>query len=66
MSRDSEGAGFSEIKAILSGVPMQNFLAIRTFVAKYIGLLLAVFGGLSVGKTGPFVHMATIIAHQLA
>jgi chloride channel 2 len=63
ISVESEGAGFSEIKAILDGVPLPNFLASRTFIAKYISNALGIVGGMSVGKNGPFVHMSTIIAH---
>jgi len=37
MSRESEGGGFSEVKAILSGVPMPNFLSLRSLVAKFFG-----------------------------
>ncbi len=48
---------------MLGGLPMPNFLASRTFVAKFIGASAAQIAGLSIGRTGPFVHMATIISH---
>lgn len=41
ISRDAEGAGFSEVKAILGGLDMPNFLAPRTYVAKFLGIVLA-------------------------
>lgn len=41
ISRDAEGAGFSEVKAMLGGLPMPNFLAARTYIAKFIGTAAA-------------------------
>jgi H+/Cl- antiporter ClcA len=63
ISKDAEGAGFSEIKAILAGVDMPNFLAMRTGVSKFIGVACAVIGGLSVGKSAPYCHISAILVH---
>jgi len=61
ISRDAEGAGFSEVKAILGGLSMPNFLAPRTFVGKFIGMITVPVAGLSIGKAGPYVHLALVI-----
>lgn len=60
------GSGLPEIKSILSGVVLPRFLSYRTFIAKTLGLIFAIVGGLSIGKEGPFVHISGIIANQLS
>ena len=37
----------------------------RTLFAKAVSLVLALSGGLSIGKEGPYVHMASCVADQL-
>jgi chloride channel 2 len=49
----------------VSGVSIIRYLSIDTYVAKFIGLISAHAAGFSIGKEGPFVHMAAIIAHNL-
>ena len=34
-------------------------------IAKIVGLVGGLAAGLRIGKEGPFVHLASIIAHQL-
>jgi H+/Cl- antiporter ClcA len=63
ISKDAEGPGMPEIKAILENVPMMNFLSIRTFVAKFIGNVFGMIASLSIGNSGPVVHMTAIVTH---
>ncbi|THH09923.1 hypothetical protein EW145_g1683 [Phellinidium pouzarii] len=50
--------GIPEIKAILGGYVLDEFLGPWTLLIKSLGLVLAVASGLSLGKEGPLVHVA--------
>ncbi|XP_061164575.1 H(+)/Cl(-) exchange transporter 3-like isoform X1 [Saccostrea echinata] len=52
------GSGIPEIKTILSGFIIRNYLGIWTLLTKSVGMMLAVSAGLSLGKEGPYVHVA--------
>jgi hypothetical protein len=53
----SAGSGIPQMKALLSGAPLERtILRKRTFVAKTLGLLFAIGCGMYVGKEGPWVH----------
>ncbi|GAB7360145.1 hypothetical protein MBLNU230_g7908t1 [Neophaeotheca triangularis] len=56
-------SGVAEVKVILSGYIIHQFLGLRTLVCKTIGLVLSVASGLSIGKEGPYVHIATCIGN---
>jgi chloride channel 2 len=60
------GSGIPEMKVLLSGHWMKNYLTMKTLVAKIIGLSLACGSGLFLGKEGPFVHVAGLVSNQLA
>jgi H+/Cl- antiporter ClcA len=45
-----------------TGVAVLDFLSPLTLVVKVAGLVLALGAQLSIGKEGPFVHMAAIVA----
>lgn len=57
------GSGVAEVKVILSGFIIRGFLGLKTLVAKTIGLILSVASGLSLGKEGPYVHIATCVGN---
>ena len=57
------GSGVAEVKVILSGFVVHGYLGVKTLVIKTIGLVLSVASGLSLGKEGPFVHIATCIGN---
>jgi len=57
------GSGIPEIKTILSGFVIRKFLGLRTLLVKAVGLTLSVASGLSLGKEGPFVHIACCVGN---
>ncbi|KAF2205262.1 voltage-gated protein/chloride channel-like protein [Delitschia confertaspora ATCC 74209] len=57
------GSGVAEVKVILSGFVLHGYLGLRTLVIKTLGLTLSVASGLSLGKEGPYVHIATCIGN---
>ncbi|XP_003371872.1 putative CBS domain pair [Trichinella spiralis] len=56
------GSGISEIKTILRGVVLKEYLTLKTLISKLIGLTIVLPSGLPIGKEGPFVHIGGIIA----
>jgi len=59
-------SGIPEIKTILSGFIIRGYLGKWTLVIKSICMMLAVSGGLNLGKEGPLVHVACCIGNILA
>ena len=57
------GSGVAEVKVILSGFVLHGYLGVRTLVCKTLGLILSVASGLSIGKEGPYVHIATCVGN---
>jgi chloride channel 3/4/5 len=57
------GSGVAEVKVILSGFVLHGYLGLRTLIIKTIALILSVASGLSLGKEGPYVHIATCIGN---
>ena len=58
----AKGSGIPEVKAVLSGVVLPNLLNWRTLVAKSLGMIFMLSSGMSLGKEGPFVHIAGCVA----
>lgn len=57
------GSGVAEVKVILSGFVLHGYLGLKTLIIKMLGIILAIASGLSIGKEGPFVHIATCIGN---
>lgn len=57
------GSGVAEVRVILSGFVLHGFLGVKTLVIKTLALVLSVASGLSLGKEGPFVHIATCVGN---
>uniref|UniRef100_A0AAY4A674 Chloride channel protein n=1 Tax=Denticeps clupeoides TaxID=299321 RepID=A0AAY4A674_9TELE len=62
----SIGSGIPELKTILRGVVLKEYLTLKAFIAKVIGLTAALGSGMPLGKEGPFVHIASICAAVLS
>lgn len=60
------GSGIPEIKTILSGFVIPNFLDLKVLVVKAIGATFAVSTGMCLGKEGPFVHISTCVGYLVA
>lgn len=60
------GSGIPEIKTILSGFIIRGYLGKWTLVIKSVGIILSVSSGLSLGKEGPMVHIASCIGNILS
>ncbi|ROT40622.1 chloride channel protein [Sodiomyces alkalinus F11] len=60
------GSGISEIKCIIAGFVMKDFLGFWTLLIKSICLPLAIASGLSVGKEGPSVHYAVCTGNVIS
>ncbi|TDG46835.1 hypothetical protein AWZ03_006719 [Drosophila navojoa] len=62
----TNGSGIPEMKTILRGVALKEYLTFKTLVAKVIGLTATLGSGMPLGKEGPFVHIASIVAQLLS
>ncbi|KAF6039388.1 hypothetical protein EB796_002304 [Bugula neritina] len=60
------GSGIPEMKTILRGVILKEYLTFRTLLSKMVGLTTSLGSGLPFGKEGPFVHIASIVATLLS
>lgn len=59
----ASGSGVAEVKVILSGFVLHGFLGLKVLLLKTLGLVLSVASGLSIGKEGPFVHIAACVGN---
>ncbi|XP_061675843.1 chloride channel protein 1 [Syngnathoides biaculeatus] len=66
VSPQAIGSGIPELKTILRGVVLKEYLTLKAFVAKVIGLTAGLGSGMPLGKEGPFVHIASICAAVLS
>jgi chloride channel 3/4/5 len=57
------GSGVAEVRVILSGFVLHGFLGVKTLIVKTVALVLSVASGLSLGKEGPYVHIATCVGN---
>ncbi|KAF2869831.1 chloride channel-like protein 3 [Massariosphaeria phaeospora] len=60
------GSGIPEIKTILSGFVIPNFLSLKVLLVKAFGAIFAVATGMCLGKEGPFVHISTCVGYLVA
>lgn len=50
------GSGIPVVKCYLNGVKIPYVVRVETYVAKLLGVITSVVGGLAAGKEGPFIH----------
>ena len=65
VSPQAVGSGIPEMKTILRGVVLHEYLTLKVLIAKMIGLIASIGSRLPIGKEGPFVHIASIVATLL-
>lgn len=51
-------SGIAEVKAVINGLVLKDFLSLKLLVIKWLGLLLMVSSGAWIGKEGPLVHIS--------
>ncbi|XP_036388621.1 chloride channel K [Megalops cyprinoides] len=63
----SAGSGLPEVRTILSGVELPDYLSLTHLFAKLVGLICTLAAGSCVflGKVGPFVHLSTMVGAYL-
>jgi len=66
MAPVAAGSGIPEIKCYLNGVKVPGVLRLKTLMAKAVGVLFSVAGGMVVGKEGPMIHSGAVIAGGLS
>ncbi|KAM7535893.1 hypothetical protein Aperf_G00000093567 [Anoplocephala perfoliata] len=66
LAPSAAGSGIAEVKTILGGFVIRNFLGPWTLIVKVAGLILAVSTGLCIGNDGPMVHVGACCAKILA
>lgn len=59
----ASGSGMAEIKTILSGYVIHGYLGLWTLLVKSVGLVFSVGSGMSLGKEGPYAHIACCIGN---
>lgn len=47
------------------GLNLPNMLSVKTYIAKVFGMIFMLSTGMSLGKEGPFVHIAGCIANTV-
>ncbi|EAW06390.1 chloride channel protein [Aspergillus clavatus NRRL 1] len=57
------GSGVAEVKVINSGFVLHGYLGFKTLVIKTIALVFSISSGLSLGKEGPYVHIAACVGN---
>ncbi|KAG5443681.1 H(+)/Cl(-) exchange transporter 7 [Clonorchis sinensis] len=56
------GSGIPQIKCYLNGLNIPRLMRCLTMFVKGAGVVLAVSGGLAVGKEGPMIHIGSVVA----
>eukprot|EP01010_Urceolus_cornutus_P000884 NODE_138_length_2236_cov_294.285780_g113_i0.p1 GENE.NODE_138_length_2236_cov_294.285780_g113_i0~~NODE_138_length_2236_cov_294.285780_g113_i0.p1 ORF type:complete len:703 (+),score=132.00 NODE_138_length_2236_cov_294.285780_g113_i0:85-2193(+) len=65
IAKQAAGSGIPEIRTILSGALFNDYLTLRTLIAKAGGLVFGVGSGMPLGSEGPYAHMAATVGNLL-
>jgi chloride channel 2 len=65
ISKKAAGSGIPQMRAIMTGVKLPGMLSKRTCIGKVMGMICMLSSGMSLGKEGPFVHIAGCIADSM-
>lgn len=65
ISSKAIGSGIPQIKSLLAGYDIENYLSLKTLFAKILGLFFALLGSLVIGTEGPFLHISCILGYNL-
>jgi len=57
----ANGSGIAELIGYFNGINYPNVIGFETFTTKVLGCVMAVIGGLCVGKEGPLAHIGANI-----
>nr|CAH0108614.1 unnamed protein product [Daphnia galeata] len=66
VSPQAIGSGIPEMKTIMRGVVLKEYLTFRTLIAKTVGLTAALGSGMPLGKEGALVHIGGIVGTLLS
>jgi len=61
----SAGSGVAEVIGYVNGVNYPLTIDHKTFFTKIVGVVLAVAGGLAVGKEGPLAHIGANVGAKI-
>lgn len=65
ISKQANGSGIPEMKTIISGIEMPQYLSFRCLVSKLIGLTVGQGAELYIGRVGSFVHVGAMVCNQI-
>lgn len=60
------GSGIPDMKGYLNGTNLRGALTCKALVAKAVGVVFSVGGGLCVGKEGPLVHTGSVLGANIS
>jgi H+/Cl- antiporter ClcA len=61
----ADGSGIPQLRSILAGTSLPQYLSFKVGFAKLLSVTCAIAAGLSIGREGPFVHLASVVASLL-
>ncbi|XP_061669039.1 chloride channel K [Syngnathoides biaculeatus] len=63
----STGSGLPEVRTMLSGIQLPQYLNLTNMFTKFLGLICTLAAGSTIfmGKVGPFVHLCTMMGSYL-
>lgn len=56
----------AEVKCILTGARISEYLDFRVLLAKIVGLIGTISSGFPMGRCGPMIHIGAMISFNLA